>query len=118
MGESTDVVLPLLRGTIHECDRILRNWEAEEPIPASFHLTYGSALFDLGTMSDDDKELDSFMEAAKERLEVGFDTLKELDALEESDKKTESKLRIAMAKLILSNVSQFGLKKNAQKVPS
>lgn len=111
MGESTDVVLPLLRGTIHECDRILRNWAAEEPIPASFHLTYGSALFDLGTMSDDDKELDSFLEAAKERLEIGFDTLKELDALEESDKKTESKLRIAMAKLILSNVRLFFFRK-------
>jgi Nuclear pore complex subunit Nro1 len=105
MGESTDVVLPLLRGTIHECDRILRNWAAEEPIPASFHLTYGSALFDLGTMLDD-KEFDSYLEAAKERLEVGFDTLKEVGTLEESDKKTESKLRIAMAKLILSNVSQ------------
>ncbi|KAH8547978.1 nuclear pore complex subunit Nro1-domain-containing protein [Umbelopsis sp. PMI_123] len=102
MGESTDVVLPLLRGTIHECDRILRNWESKEQIPATFHLTYGSALFDLGTMLND-KDLDSYLEAAKERLEIGFDQLKDIETLDESDKKTEAKLRIAMAKLILSN---------------
>jgi hypothetical protein len=110
MGESTDVVLPLLRGTIHECDRILRNWESEEQIPATFHLTYGSALFDLGTMLND-KDLDSYLEAAKERLEIGFDQLKEIETLEESDKKTEAKLRIAMAKLILSNVRPFQMMK-------
>lgn len=102
MGESSEVVLPLLRGTIHECDRILRNWADDDKVPASFYLTYGSALFDLGTMLDD-KDLDSYMEAAKERFETGLEHLQESKQVEKSEK-TKNKLNVALAKWFLVDV--------------
>jgi len=100
MGEPTDVVMPLLRGTIHECDRMLRNWAGDEPVPAKFYLTYGSALFELGTILND-KDLDSYMEAAKERLETGLERCNEAN----DDENTKGLLRVGLARYALGDVS-------------
>ncbi|CAO3692402.1 unnamed protein product [Rhizopus stolonifer] len=59
--------LPLLRGTIHESDRILRNWDSENPLPASFYYSYGTALYELGRLTDDE-EFEPYLDMAEERL--------------------------------------------------
>ncbi|KAG0173554.1 Inhibitor of Brome mosaic virus [Apophysomyces sp. BC1034] len=64
--------LALLRGTVHESDRILRNWTGEEPLPPKFYLTYGSALYELGRLTVDE-EFGPFLDAAEERLQDGLD---------------------------------------------
>ncbi|CAM0136423.1 hypothetical protein VKS41_006761 [Umbelopsis sp. WA50703] len=101
MGENPDTVMPLLRGTIHECDRILRNWSGEEKAPASFYLSYGSALFDLGNLLGD-KDLDSYMDAAKERLETGVERIQDLSDKDEASNTTYAKLKIGLAKIAFS----------------
>jgi hypothetical protein len=103
MGENPDTVMPLLRGTIHECDRILRNWSGEEKAPASFYLSYGSALFDLGNLLGD-KDLDSYMDAAKERLETGVERIQDLSDKDEASNTTYAKLKIGLAKIAFSKV--------------
>jgi hypothetical protein len=88
--------LALLRGTIHECDRILRNWSSEEPLPAEFYYTYGSALYDLGRLEED---FNPYLDASEERLENG---------LSHTDKdkhdETSNKLHLALAKVWLAKV--------------
>jgi chaperonin cofactor prefoldin len=92
MGENPDTVMPLLRGTIHECDRILRNWSGEE-----------KALFDLGNLLGD-KDLDSYMDAAKERLETGVERIQDLSDKDEASNTTYAKLKIGLAKIAFSKV--------------
>ncbi|KAJ2960391.1 hypothetical protein NQZ79_g4224 [Umbelopsis isabellina] len=98
MGEGEDTIIPLLRGTIHECDRILRNWSGEEKAPASFYLSYGSALFDLGNLSGE-KEFALYRDAAKERLETGLERIQELTEKDEASNITYAKLNIGLAKI-------------------
>ncbi|KAF7729760.1 Ihnibitor of Brome mosaic virus [Apophysomyces ossiformis] len=68
--------LALLRGTVHESDRILRNWSGEQSLPPKFYFTYGSALYELGRLTEDE-EFDAYLEAAEERLQDGLDHAKE-----------------------------------------
>ncbi|KAJ3213263.1 inhibitor of Brome mosaic virus [Dinochytrium kinnereticum] len=78
----------LLRGVIHECDRILRvrdsadSTDGLEPLTWEFHFIYGSALYKLGllTMNDDEEEEKgddestlAFLDAAVERFETGLE---------------------------------------------
>lgn len=103
MGEGEDTIIPLLRGTIHECDRILRNWSGEEKAPASFYLSYGSALFDLGNLSGE-KEFALYRDAAKERLETGLERIQELTEKDEASNITYAKLNIGLAKIAFGQV--------------
>ncbi|RUS28932.1 nuclear pore complex subunit Nro1-domain-containing protein [Jimgerdemannia flammicorona] len=99
--------LPLLRGTIHECDRILRNHSASSPpLPASFHMTYGSALFDMGTVLEEEEDPTPYWEAARERLEIGLESVEESEAEEnKSDRQEfEKGLRMALGKVMVSKV--------------
>ncbi|KAJ2783083.1 hypothetical protein H4R18_001904 [Coemansia javaensis] len=75
--EDPERALALLRGTIHESDRMLRARDAaaaadddQPPLEARFYLVYGSALFALAEL-DEAAEGDrpALLEAARERLE-------------------------------------------------
>ncbi|KAI9311360.1 hypothetical protein BX666DRAFT_1868044 [Dichotomocladium elegans] len=98
-----DAALQLVRGTINESDRILRNWQGEERPPPAFYLTYGSALYELGRMTEDD-DFTPYLDAAEERLQDGLDRFEAL-----SDKsghaETANKLRVALAKVWLSKAA-------------
>ncbi|RUP44933.1 nuclear pore complex subunit Nro1-domain-containing protein [Jimgerdemannia flammicorona] len=100
--------LPLLRGTIHECDRILRNHSASSPpLPASFHMTYGSALFDMGTVLEEEEDPTPYWEAARERLEIGLESVEESEAEENKSDRQEFKkgLRMALGKVMVSKAT-------------
>ncbi|KAI9278754.1 nuclear pore complex subunit Nro1-domain-containing protein [Phascolomyces articulosus] len=97
--------LQLLRGTVHESDRILRNWpENETRPPPKFYLTYGSALYELGRLTEDE-EFEPFLEAAEERLQDGLDRFEELTEKDEQSVDTADKTRIAMAKVWIAKAS-------------
>jgi hypothetical protein len=85
----------LLRGTIHESDRILRNHESEEPLPALFYFTYGAALYELGRLTEEE-EFEPYLEASEERLNEGL-ALKD-DAL-------NNKIHLALAKIWLAKAA-------------
>ncbi|ORX49388.1 hypothetical protein DM01DRAFT_1291142 [Hesseltinella vesiculosa] len=85
----------VLRGVIHESDRILRNWEGEQPLPPAFYYTYGSALYQLGKLSDDDDPL-AFVEAAEERLQNGLDHWSDEDSVD------MHKLRLSLGNVLLA----------------
>ncbi|KAI7888089.1 nuclear pore complex subunit Nro1-domain-containing protein [Mucor mucedo] len=87
--------LPLLRGTIHESDRILRNHESSTPLPALFYFTYGAALYELGRLTEDE-EFEPYLDAAQERLNTG---------LELNDATMEDKIRLALAKIWLAQAA-------------
>ncbi|CAO3608350.1 unnamed protein product [Cunninghamella blakesleeana] len=100
--------LALLRGTIHESDRILRNWSSEQSLPPLFYYTYGSALFELGFLNEDDEEeLDSYLEAAEERLENGLDHFGEITDAKEKEKHEEViyKIKSVLGKIWLAKAS-------------
>ncbi|KAG0327806.1 hypothetical protein BG000_000788 [Podila horticola] len=57
-----------LRGTIHECDRMLRNC-GEEVYPSSeFNYIYASALHDFSLIGAEAEELNGFVELAMEHI--------------------------------------------------
>ncbi|ORZ25484.1 nuclear pore complex subunit Nro1-domain-containing protein [Absidia repens] len=87
--------LALLRGTIHESDRILRAWTSDAPLPLLFYYTYGSALFELGRLAEDE-EFEQFLEAAEERIQDGF------DHYSQEKKQVVSKMNITMGKIWLT----------------
>lgn len=103
--------LPLLRGTIHECDRILRNRHVTSPLPASFHLTYGSALFDMGTVLEEEEDPAPYWDAARERLEIGLESVEKAIAEEKEDdegkrekQEVEKELRMVLGRALVSKV--------------
>ncbi|CEP10931.1 hypothetical protein [Parasitella parasitica] len=98
--------LPLLRGTIHESDRILRNHNDKEPLPALFYYTYGSALYELGRLTEDE-EFEPYLDAAEDRLN---------ESLECKDADLESKIHIALAKIWLAKAAGT-VSEGDQKVP-
>lgn len=85
--------LPLLRGTIHESDRILRNWDSDSPLPASFYYAYGVALYELGRLTEDE-EFEPYLDAAEERL---TDSQSHLE--EEKNTELEPKVQLALIKV-------------------
>lgn len=98
-------VLALLRGTIHESDRILRNWESEEPLPALFYYTYGTALYELGRLTEDE-EFAPFLEAAEERLQDGFDHYKKDGEASQSNQEVLNKMDLTLGKIWLAKVEK------------
>ncbi|KAJ2800977.1 hypothetical protein H4R20_003854 [Coemansia guatemalensis] len=59
----------LLRGTIHESDRILRLYDADEKTPeARFYYIYGTALFNLSEISEEEEDSGMYLELAHHRL--------------------------------------------------
>ncbi|KAI8801001.1 nuclear pore complex subunit Nro1-domain-containing protein [Cladochytrium replicatum] len=128
-GDDETAIL-LLRGAVHECDKLLRkrNGEGDEQptekssedvpsIPPEFHLVYGQALYELGMLegSYEDhqagkkrKSKDSkaaFFDAAIERLKVGL----EVSASSQDEQPVTEKLRMALAVAFLSKAT-FGLR--------
>lgn len=97
--------LALLRGTIHESDRILRNWESEQSLPPLFYYTYGSALYELGFINEEE-DLDSYLEAAEERLLDGLDHYNQLTDEKEKEKHEEViyKIKSVLGKIGLIKV--------------
>lgn len=87
--------LPLLRGTIHESDRILRNVESSDTLPALFYFTYGSALYELGRLTEEE-EFEPYLDAAEERLNQG---------LEKKDDTVDDKIQLALAKIWLAKAA-------------
>lgn len=87
--------LPLLRGTIHESDRILRNHDSKEPLPALFYYTYGSALYELGRLTEDE-EFEPYLDAAEERLN---------ESLALKDTELHNKIHLALAKIWLAKAA-------------
>ncbi|KAI7902335.1 nuclear pore complex subunit Nro1-domain-containing protein [Cokeromyces recurvatus] len=97
--------LPLLRGTIHESDRILRNHQSENPLPSLFYYTYGLALYELGRLTDDE-EFEPYLDAAEERLN---------DALEH-DTELGNKIHIGLVKVWLAKASN-AVSEDEQTIP-
>ncbi|KAJ3266172.1 hypothetical protein HDU77_002303 [Chytriomyces hyalinus] len=111
----------LLRGVVHESDRILRsrfehedpNAPPPQPLPSSFHLAYGSALFRLGLLLLEDEDGEGqesealqYVEAAIDRYETGLDN-------DEADWKLNDALARALiekANLTLRSDETFPLK--------
>ncbi|KAI9014474.1 negative regulator of Ofd1/Enhancer of translation termination 1 [Phycomyces nitens] len=103
MGNSPSEARALLRGTIHESDRILRNWDATKTMPLEFYFTYGSALFELGRLTEDE-EFDPYLEAAEERLEDGLSHYETLENKEESAGMM-NRIKVSLAKVWLSKAA-------------
>lgn len=103
--------LPLLRGTIHESDRILRNLPADSSLPALFYFTYGAALYELGRLTEEE-EFEPYLEAAQDRLNTGL-------ALD--DPTMSDKIQMALAKIWLaqaaSAISQGDLEEDQVVIP-
>lgn len=86
----------------------MRNWDAEKQQqqrpPPKFYFAYGSALYELGRLSDDE-EFEPYLDAAEERLVDGLDRF---DELQEADKKESMayahKIRVALAKIWIAKV--------------
>ncbi|KAK9765724.1 hypothetical protein K7432_005712 [Basidiobolus ranarum] len=76
LAEDQDKGKLLLNGTVHEADRLLRNW-GEEPVPSKFYLTYGSALFDLSELQDKPEDATEYLNIAIERLDSALEKAKE-----------------------------------------
>lgn len=67
-----ETALPIINGTIHEADRILRNNVKDMPLPYNFHWVYASALLDLSTIVNDadakeGEGVEDYIRTAKER---------------------------------------------------
>ncbi|ORX91546.1 hypothetical protein K493DRAFT_339312 [Basidiobolus meristosporus CBS 931.73] len=76
LAEDQDKGKLLLNGTVHEADRLLRNW-GEEPIPSKLYLTYGSALFDLSELQDKPEDATEYLNVAIDRLDSALEKAKE-----------------------------------------
>lgn len=99
--------MALLRGTIHESDRILRAWTSDTPLPLLFYYTYGSALFELGRLAEDE-EFEQFLEAAEERIQDGFDHYLNKKGDDDDDKAKQElvlKMNITLGKIWLTKVN-------------
>ncbi|BFZ62188.1 hypothetical protein YB2330_003270 [Saitoella coloradoensis] len=79
-GTDPATALPLLYGTIHECDRMLRAAYSDESnpthLPADFHRIYASALLELSALIDEQDEENgeaAYVEAAIERADTGLE---------------------------------------------
>ncbi|KAJ1793072.1 hypothetical protein LPJ59_004762, partial [Coemansia sp. RSA 2399] len=74
-ADSTERALTLLRGTIHECDRILRlhHHDANEvPLEPKFYYIYGTALYSITELAE---EVDEATKERKEYLELALERL-------------------------------------------
>ncbi|KAI8983131.1 nuclear pore complex subunit Nro1-domain-containing protein [Pilobolus umbonatus] len=108
LEEDPTAALSLLRGTVHESDRILRNWNSETPLPSIYYLTYGSALYELGRLSDDE-DFEQYLEAAEERLNDGL-------SLGNIDKDLLTKYNLALVKIWLAKAAN-DISESQQEVP-
>ncbi|KAI7881185.1 hypothetical protein K492DRAFT_207026 [Lichtheimia hyalospora FSU 10163] len=105
--ETDDITaaLPLFRGTINESDRILRNWDAQERPPPKFYFAYGSALYELGRLSQDE-EFEPYLDAAEERLDDGLDRFNELQQDDKNEHMAYAhKIRVALAKIWIAKAA-------------
>lgn len=99
--------MTLLRGTIHESDRILRNHDAKEPLPALFYYTYGSALYELGRLTEDE-DFEPYLDAAEERLNDSLELNKDDDL--------HNKIHLALAKIWLAKAAS-AVSEGEQNIP-
>ncbi|GAA5795350.1 nuclear pore complex subunit Nro1-domain-containing protein [Helicostylum pulchrum] len=103
-----NAALALIRGTIHESDRILRNLEDDATLPALFYYTYGSALYELGRLTDEE-EFEPYLDAAEERLNQGLTT--------EDANDVHNKIQLALAKIWLAKAASAVSEGEDQAVP-
>ncbi|KAI8875508.1 hypothetical protein K501DRAFT_338665 [Backusella circina FSU 941] len=101
----TSAALSLLRGAVHESDRILRNWSSKDPLPALFYYTYGSSLYELGRLSEEE-DFESYLDAAEERLNDALEHVKEGD--DELKNKLDVKLAMIWFAKAASTISEGG----------
>ncbi|KAJ1723195.1 hypothetical protein LPJ53_002457 [Coemansia erecta] len=120
--EDPERAITLLRGTIHECDRILRVHDEEqqgkkdgEPLEPRFYYIYGMALFSISELAEmEDKS--EYLQLAKDRLEqakelmgdeLRFKVLEglakvELELFAEMDARDEGKIKDVESRLVLA----------------
>lgn len=73
----------VVNGIIHECDRILRKYNyseelKEQPLPEDFYSIYALALSSLPQYnSEDETKINSFFDAAIERVDIGLEKYSE-----------------------------------------
>ncbi|KAI8618706.1 nuclear pore complex subunit Nro1-domain-containing protein [Chytriomyces sp. MP71] len=110
--EEAEEGMLMLRGVIHESDRILRSRfenvdeEAEappEPLPSTFHWTYGSALFRLGLLILEDEENDDAESEALQYIEAAIDRYD--TGLEQDGADKDWKLNEAMARAVVEKAN-------------
>ncbi|GAA5811018.1 hypothetical protein MFLAVUS_004447 [Mucor flavus] len=104
-----NAALALIRGTIHESDRILRNLEEDATLPALFYCTYGSALYELGRLTDEE-EFEPYLDAAEERLNQGLTTEDDVA------NNVHNKIQLALAKIWLAKAAS-AVSEGEQAVP-
>ncbi|KAJ2558455.1 hypothetical protein EV175_000785 [Coemansia sp. RSA 1933] len=109
-GESDDTAeraLTLLRGTIHECDRILRvhdeNTKDQKdavPLEPRFYYIYGTALYSITELSDTTDR--------KEYLELAFERLDQARAAITGSEPFAWRVHVGMAKAALELLALLG----------
>ncbi|CAK9435656.1 uncharacterized protein LODBEIA_P03830 [Lodderomyces beijingensis] len=96
----------ILNGIIHECDRLLRNSQADskEPLAAIFYKIYAIALSESANFhTDAPKKVSEFFDAAIERIEDGLEKFpRDIDLL-------FTKSKILVNRIALEKISQLTL---------
>lgn len=97
----------VLNGIVHECDRLLRNQQQDNKLPAEFHSIYAVALSELAVFHTDDevdgKSIKDYFEAALERVDLGQDHYPDSIELK------FAKSRILISRIPLEYISQLDL---------
>ncbi|KAJ2652525.1 hypothetical protein IWW40_001011 [Coemansia sp. RSA 1250] len=76
--DQDEKAITLLRGTIHESDRLLRLSDTENTqLEPRFYFIYGSALYGLAELSPEIDDKDMYLELAQHRLEQARETMGE-----------------------------------------
>lgn len=91
----------ILNGVIHECDRILRNTEDVTSIPDYFHSIYGLSLFELTNYNHDEKETETIIDMALERLDLG------LEKYSESADLFLAKTNVMLGQIIIQHIARL-----------
>ncbi|KAJ2497527.1 hypothetical protein GGH96_005020 [Coemansia sp. RSA 1972] len=102
LGEGEDErALTLLRGTVHESDRLLRlhDTTGEGELEPRFYFIYGSALYSLAEASQEIEDRGVYLELALHRLEQAKETMGD---------DVEARVCMALAKVKLEIAAEAG----------
>jgi hypothetical protein len=103
LADDVDKARLLLQGTIHECDRILRNATDDAPLPVKFYATYALALCELGELmtSEATEEAIGFIQLADDFAQQGLTMAEQQSCREQYEMHmTNGRVRISQVKKI------------------
>ncbi|KAI9591733.1 negative regulator of Ofd1/Enhancer of translation termination 1 [Syncephalis fuscata] len=109
LADDPDRAQLLLQGTVHECDRILRNTTDASPLPGRFYATYALALCELGELcaSDSIEESIGFLQLADDFAQQGQDMTENQDTVDIYETCIASgRVSLSQARIILYQAEQ------------